>query len=247
MALKQPTRVWNTGGCGKRGPQPPVAKGDSVFVLLSGLQTRKNGMNVSTKAKRPTLRKLQQAATREKLIKASYESFSSQGYSEATINDIVERAGTSRATFYVHFQCKSEALSAAWREIQQNKMNTLWQHLNQTAPWTKDSIQAWMDQMIASWENDAQFSLASNQAVALDPVMAEAWFGGITDYWDLVPNILAALDADNATAKIRFLLLCAQMDRAVFMWLSGNFKGNRTQLLEGLSDFWSTMLIDHRI
>lgn len=199
-------------------------------------------MNVSTKVKRPTLRKLQQAATREKLILASYEAFSSQGYSEATINDIVERAGTSRATFYVHFQSKSEALSAAWQEIQQSKMITFWQQLNQMAPWTKDSIQTWMDQMIASWENDAQFSLASNQAVALDPVMAETWFGGITDYWSLVPNILAALDADETAAKIHFQLLCLQMDRSAFMWLSGNFKGTRAQLVDGLSHFWFTML-----
>lgn len=197
---------------------------------------------MSTDLKRPTLRQQHQAITREKLLWASYETFSRRGFSETTIKHIVDNAGTSRATFYLHFQSKSEALAAAWREIQVNKTEPLWQHLDQLSPWSQESIHAWMDTMIATWEADPQFALSSNQALILDPIMAKEWFDGMTVFSALVPNFLAALAPDIDTAKMRFILLLTQMDRAVYMWLSGNFPGTRPELVNSLSDFWFTMI-----
>ncbi|GAC06440.1 TetR/AcrR family transcriptional regulator [Paraglaciecola chathamensis] len=197
---------------------------------------------MSIELNRPTLRQQHQAVTREKLLWASYETFSSRGFYDTTVKQIVDHAGTSRATFYLHFQSKSEALAAAWREIQLEKMEPLWQYVDQLSPWSSESIHAWMDRMIAAWEAAPQFALSSNQALTLDPIMAKEWFDGMSEFCSLVPNLLATIDPDIDKAKMRFILLCTQMERTAYMWLSGNFPGTRSELLHSLSYFWITMI-----
>src|SRR4051812_46074521 len=59
--------------------------------------------------RRPTLRERQKASTRRALLDGAREAFEESGYS-ATIEEIAERAGTSRGTFYLYFS-KGEALA----------------------------------------------------------------------------------------------------------------------------------------
>jgi len=46
--------------------------------------------------------------TREKLYDAAIALFEEQGYDATTIEDITERAGTAKGTFYVHFDSKRD-------------------------------------------------------------------------------------------------------------------------------------------
>ena len=48
--------------------------------------------------------------TKDKIISASWELFSRQGYDSTTIDDIISLAGISRGTFYHHFSSKEELL-----------------------------------------------------------------------------------------------------------------------------------------
>lgn len=52
---------------------------------------------------------------REKIIDAAWELFQEVGYENATVNDIIERSGTSRGAFYHHFRAKEDLLfQMAW-------------------------------------------------------------------------------------------------------------------------------------
>lgn len=190
------------------------------------------------------LREVQQRATREKLIQATFRAFSEQRFHDATINDIARIAGTSRATFYLHFASKSEALSAAWAELEQPRMIRYWRRLDSTAPWTRDSIRAWIDSILGVWEKTRKFSIASNEAVSIDAEMGQRWFEGIVAYLDHVPNVMQRLARDNEYPQHRFVLLCTQMDRSVYMYLTGNFPGTRGQFVAALAGFWCDALLD---
>lgn len=48
--------------------------------------------------------------TRELLVQAAIQTFSSKGYINSSVNDITTEAGASRATFYLHFGAKSDLL-----------------------------------------------------------------------------------------------------------------------------------------
>jgi AcrR family transcriptional regulator len=59
------------------------------------------------------------AQTQRALLDAAREVFVEQGFSEASIADVVERAGSSVGSLYHHFGGKSELFLALWQEHQQ--------------------------------------------------------------------------------------------------------------------------------
>jgi AcrR family transcriptional regulator len=58
------------------------------------------------------------AHTQRALLEAAGEVFTSRGFSEASIADVVERAGSSVGSLYHHFGGKSELFLALWQEHQ---------------------------------------------------------------------------------------------------------------------------------
>jgi AcrR family transcriptional regulator len=56
--------------------------------------------------------------TRRALLDAARQVFSEQGFSQASIADVVERAGSSVGSLYHHFGGKSELFLALWHEHQ---------------------------------------------------------------------------------------------------------------------------------
>jgi len=52
------------------------------------------------------------SATLDRLFEAAVELLGERGYSGATIDDIVERAGVAKGTVYYHFRSKSELVAA---------------------------------------------------------------------------------------------------------------------------------------
>jgi AcrR family transcriptional regulator len=58
------------------------------------------------------------AQTRQVLLDAAHEVFSEQGYSDANVTAVVERAGSSVGSLYHHFGGKAELYLALWEEYQ---------------------------------------------------------------------------------------------------------------------------------
>jgi AcrR family transcriptional regulator len=58
------------------------------------------------------------AHTQRALLDAAREVFTSRGFSEASVADVVERAGSSVGSLYHHFGGKSELFLALWHEHQ---------------------------------------------------------------------------------------------------------------------------------
>jgi AcrR family transcriptional regulator len=59
------------------------------------------------------------ARTQRALLDAAREVFTSRGFSDASIAEVVERAGSSVGSLYHHFGGKSELFLALWQEHQQ--------------------------------------------------------------------------------------------------------------------------------
>lgn len=49
---------------------------------------------------------------KDKIMEAAWELFYEKGYSATTLNDIIEKAGTSKGGFYYYFQAKDELLNS---------------------------------------------------------------------------------------------------------------------------------------
>ena len=59
------------------------------------------------------------AETQRALLDAAREVFTEQGFADASIADVVERAGSSVGSLYHHFGGKSELFIAVWQDLQQ--------------------------------------------------------------------------------------------------------------------------------
>jgi AcrR family transcriptional regulator len=66
----------------------------------------------------PTPSKRDGAATRQKLLRAALELFTTVGFRATTTPEIAARAGVAEGTIYRHFSGKEELLLAAYREAQ---------------------------------------------------------------------------------------------------------------------------------
>ena len=90
------------------GDHWPPAEIDAVVALLS----RTDGKFPSGTRKLPS--DLVSAVQRERLIAAMLRAASELGYREANVQDVIERAGVSRPTFYEHFANKEACFLAAF-------------------------------------------------------------------------------------------------------------------------------------
>jgi AcrR family transcriptional regulator len=70
------------------------------------------------KAAAPSWQWARTAGTQRALLDAAREVFTEQGFAEASIADVVERAGSSVGSLYHHFGGKSELFIALWQEHQ---------------------------------------------------------------------------------------------------------------------------------
>jgi AcrR family transcriptional regulator len=66
----------------------------------------------SISAKRQELHLSQREATESKVLEAAVATFSEKGYALTTVNDIVERCGLSRGTFYLYYKDKGSIFKA---------------------------------------------------------------------------------------------------------------------------------------
>jgi AcrR family transcriptional regulator len=90
------------------GDHWPPAQVDAVLELLSS----SDGKFPSGVRKLPS--DLVSAVQRERLIAAMLRAASELGYREANVQDVIERAGVSRPTFYEHFANKEDCFLAAF-------------------------------------------------------------------------------------------------------------------------------------
>ena len=90
------------------GDQWPPAQVDAVLELLSS----SDGKFPSGVRKLPS--DLVSAVQRERLIAAMLRAASELGYRETNVQDVIDRAGVSRPTFYEHFSNKEDCFLAAF-------------------------------------------------------------------------------------------------------------------------------------
>ncbi len=86
----------------------PAAQVDAAAELLAN----SNGKFPSGARKLPS--DLVSAVQRERLIAAMLKAASELGYRQATVQDVIDRAGVSRPTFYEHFANKEDCFLAAF-------------------------------------------------------------------------------------------------------------------------------------
>ncbi|ADP83730.1 TetR/AcrR family transcriptional regulator [Pseudofrankia inefficax] len=115
------------------------------------------------------LRAAQRAFTHTKFIDAAVIEFAERGYARTTVDDIVSRAGATRATFYLHFRGKADIL----RELYDRLMATfegIYDEMGSIARQpTLESIRGWLRTDVARWASIRQYGAPLWEGSVIDP------------------------------------------------------------------------------
>jgi AcrR family transcriptional regulator len=191
-----------------------------------------------TTTTRPTLRQEHQAETRRRLLKAARQAFVEVGFTSTTVARIVSDANTSRATFYLHFPNKTEALLATWRELDLPEVAGLFRRFDQAADFSPTAVETWLDTVVGYWEAHAGIGRAALQALSMEPGLDEAWLSGMTGVAEDM-TVFRATFNDDDLARAVILTNVVELERVLYFWANDGLPCERRTLIRALARNWT--------
>jgi AcrR family transcriptional regulator len=103
---------------------------------------------------------------RERLVRAALDLFTEQGYDATTVNEIADRAGLTKTTFFRHFPDKREVLFAGQGVHSRLLADTIAQAPSEVTP--LEAVGAALDAITATFTEDRREFNARLQPVIVD-------------------------------------------------------------------------------
>lgn len=193
----------------------------------------------------PSLREIRKLAARRRLLATARAVFEERGYGAATVEDIIEAAGTSRATFYAHFGSKGQLIAEIATGLR-SEVDAIWARLDDAlAARSRQGVREWMSLAIEWYVQHARLLPAWQEAHGADPffaLLAKAFFDELPT---LVPRYLDACPAaEREAAATRVRLLMVQLG-AYFTWVdpAATSVEERELLAAELTEIWFPALL----
>jgi AcrR family transcriptional regulator len=134
---------------------------------------------------------------------AAVDLFAEKGYAQTSVDDICTAIGASRATFYLHFKTKRDALLNKWQDAYPGFV-ARYQELDRTLSrtGTVKEMRAWLLGWYDWWVENRSLLLAMQQASVVEPELV-AELGEMADPAHLVDFMETYLTASSAAERER--------------------------------------------
>jgi AcrR family transcriptional regulator len=168
---------------------------------------------------RGTLREEQKAATRARLLVAGREVFEEFGYAAATVDEITDRIGASRGTFYFYFSGKSEIMAEIATGLVM-KSGPLCVSLDEAvASGSTDELRAWVRNTIEVQTEYRKFNIAYEEACAIDPEIRKLAVQSLTLAADSMSVYLSQFPEPlRKQRRLRVEFLILMLERFFYRW-----------------------------
>lgn len=195
-----------------------------------------------------SLREEQKLFTRRRLVDAAVDVFSAGGYAAATIEDIATAAGASRATFYLHFKSKADIVTELLLKDLADDSNAIYDRLDELTGPSWDDLREWLARTITFWERHRVAIRIVDQAIGVDPALAELMGTRVLATVDRIAAYLGKKPGHTGqSARLQAMLLLAQLDRFSFFWFLTGVELDRDEVLDELTDAWWAALHPRRV
>lgn len=182
------------------------------------------------------------AQTRQRLAEAAVVEFEEQGYASCTIDDIARRAGTSRATFYVHFDGKMELIDGLW-DVARRPLTSLYRELAREKVRDLTFLQSWLTRTFAFYEENRPRLLAIHQAISLEKELAEVYYQRLEELADFVTPLIHRRESmTDAEVHFQASLLTIQHERLCNLWILRGMPFDRDVAIPVLAQEWHDWL-----
>jgi AcrR family transcriptional regulator len=183
------------------------------------------------------LRGAQRELTRRRLVKAAREAFEEKGYADVSVDDIVKRAGASRATFYLHYASKSAVLLDAISDLNRGIARLSDQLARPELP-SAEQMEDYLRMYVKFYADNREVFRARAQAEAIEPEGA-GWF---EDYFEDFVEPWRALGLfsreEEPEFRVAASLFLAQIERVLFVWLVQGFDLDYELTISALVRSW---------
>jgi AcrR family transcriptional regulator len=191
------------------------------------------------------MRAAQREFTRARLIEAAIEVFAEKGYARTTVDDIAERAGSTRATFYLHFKAKSDVLSELIGRGERH-YHKIYQDLSPIAQHpTLSGVRMWLSVAMAEWKSIADLSRPVMEAAIIEPevkdIVTARNDGQVAELANALRDGAPALSA--ADAEVFASILLAPLTYYYQLFLRGR-PFNERRVLDALASSWMAIMDD---
>jgi AcrR family transcriptional regulator len=192
---------------------------------------------------RGNLRQVQRELTRERLVESALTLFASAGYVSTTVDEITTAAGATRATFYLHFRSKADVLVDAMIRLDAAYEPVF----NALVRWarspSRQAIRGWLDDTVEVWAGTRRVAVAIAEAALLEPRVQEARQATFDRGVELLATGLREGGSWGAEqARVRAVLLYAQLDGLFVRWAAQGWESDREDSLGVLTDMWCAAL-----
>lgn len=189
------------------------------------------------------IRQLQREFTRTRLADAAVELFSSTGYVATTIDDITAAAGTTRATFYLHFKSKAEVVLEVLHRLDEEYGPVFGGLSDVVERPDAQRVRDWLASTLDTWERTRHASAAVSQAALLEPSVGERRLAAFEhDIDQLTKALVKSGRWDAPAARVRAVLLLSQLEQLFLRWSMHGWDVDRSELLAVLSEMWCAAL-----
>jgi AcrR family transcriptional regulator len=197
------------------------------------------------------LRQLQKEMTRQRLLTKALELFQERGYVGTTIDDIAAAAGTTRVTFYAHFESRQDLMRALIHELNVHleredapgRRSTASALVEAVHVGTAASIGPWLRAQAARWPEIKPYIIAATEAAAIDGdirALLEGWFDEVIS--DIEDGLARAGRFEPATQHFRGRLAMAQLDFTALHGMREEWDLETDPALDVLTESWVKLL-----
>lgn len=197
------------------------------------------------------LRQLQKETTRRRLLSTALELFQQRGYQATTIDDIAAAAGTTRVTFYAHFESRRDLMRALIEELnvilgrrdEPGRGSTASPLVEAVRTGSRELLGSWLRDQSTRWPAIRPYILAATEASAVDPEIRELFHEWIEE---VVADVREGLDAADRyapdTRHFRGELAFASLDQTAISWMRGTLDLDAEPALDVLAELWWKLL-----
>jgi AcrR family transcriptional regulator len=188
-----------------------------------------------------SLRDAQKQWTRKRLMDAAAGLFVTQGYGSTTVDEIATAAGATRATFYQYFRGKADLIMAAMQGVTTESRELYRDLVVAVASGRRVEVRAWLERAFRFWEEIRPYSIAYEDAAALDTTVRTARDNETREGVDAITDgLLAAGRMTRTSARVRAVLAFSQLEHVFNRWLHLGWDIDRDDALDVMTDMWMT-------
>ena len=187
---------------------------------------------------RTSLRQEQKERTYRRLVEAGRTAFEHSGYAAVTVDEIVRLAGTSRGTFYLHFESKADVLRAVLHEVEiDDDYRVMIEGFRAITAPSVEALQVWAEKLIDNYTLNRAIIRAMYEAQATDPAFMRGLVERFDEYGLAWQTLTFVTDADGEDLRTGATMTFALISQTLHLWLNCGLELDRTRVSRYIAEF----------